>query len=257
MPFKNYAAVTDVGLHRNNNEDAYLANPYKGLWLVADGMGGHASGEVASSIVASTIESSVKDGLALPDAVQRAHFAVLDAAASGIGGQGMGSTVVALKSLDNHYEISWVGDSRAYLWNTQSSKRSCELVQLTSDHSYVQMLYDSGVINADELHNHPEKNIITQCLGSLDLDHVRVDSINGSWQPHQWILLCSDGLNDTVTDQEIASILRDCGENIQTACKQLVKTALDNGGRDNITVVLVSEPGKMLRLFNRIQGNGK
>jgi len=252
MPFKNYAALTDVGRQRNNNEDTCLARPFSGLWLVADGMGGHASGEVASGIVAQTIEVGVKDGLSLNESVQKAHYAVLDAAASGVGGQGMGSTVVALQSQDNQYEISWVGDSRAYLWNTQQHGSPCELVQLTSDHSYVQMLFESGVIGADELHDHPEKNIITQCLGSLDLEHVRVDSLSGEWQANQWVLLCSDGLNDTITDQEIANTLRDSGSDIQLACSNLLQKALDGGGRDNVTIVLIARPNKLMRLVSKL-----
>lgn len=248
MPFKNYAAVTDVGRQRNNNEDTFLAKPLAGLWLVADGMGGHAAGEIASGIVAKTIEAEINNGHPLSKSVQMAHYAVLDAAASGVGGQGMGSTVVALNSQKTEYEIAWVGDSRAYLWNTEQHDNAFELLQLTSDHSYVQMLYESGAINADELHDHPEKNIITQCLGSLDLDDVRVDTMRGRWQPHQWILLCSDGLNDTITDEEIAATLREAGANIQQACSDLVQRALDGGGRDNITLIVISRPNKWVSL---------
>ena len=215
---------------------------------MADGMGGHASGEIASGIVAKTIDDEVNNGESLSKSVQLAHFAVLDAAASGVGGQGMGSTVVALNSQNMEYEIAWVGDSRAYLWNTEQHENACELVQLTSDHSYVQMLYESGAINADELHDHPEKNIITQCLGSLDLDEVRVDTLRGRWQAHQWVLLCSDGLNDTVTDQEIATTLQAAGSNIDQACSNLVQKALDGGGRDNITLILISRPNKWLAM---------
>lgn len=248
MPFKNYAALTDVGRQRNNNEDTFLAKPFAGLWLVADGMGGHAAGEIASGIVAETIEAEISNGHPLSKSVQMAHYAVLDAAASGVGGQGMGSTVVALNSQGTEYEVAWVGDSRAYLWNTGEHENAFELLQLTSDHSYVQMLYESGAINADELHDHPEKNIITQCLGSLDLDEVRVDTMRGRWQAHQWVLLCSDGLNDTITDDEIAATLRDSGANIQQACSDLVQRALDGGGRDNITLILISRPNKWLSL---------
>ena len=250
MQFIRHSAATDVGLQRSNNEDCYLSNPANGLWLVADGMGGHAAGEVASAIASKTIEQSVVDGKSLAEAIQNAHHAILRAAASGEGGQGMGSTVVALLEQGDQYQIGWVGDSRAYIW---SADLEPNLYQLTRDHSYVQMLLDTGAIQESELATHPEKNIITQCLGSLDLDNVDVDIFEGKWEKDDVILLCSDGLTDAVSNDKIRDILAR-SDNVQSAAKTLIQTALDSGGRDNITVSVIASPSSAHRLFQATVG---
>lgn len=241
-----YSAASDVGLQRNNNEDSYLSCPELGLWVIADGMGGHASGEIASAIVSETIKTKVSDGDDLADAIQSSHQAILKAAANGHGGQGMGSTVVALQAINDHYSIAWVGDSRAYLWSPLSAT---PLARITTDHSYVQMLYQTGVISEDELDSHPEKNIITQCLGSIELDTVSVDAIEGEWHRNEWILLCSDGLTDAVPDEVIADILSNTAS-IQTATRDLINSALSFGGKDNITVAVVESPASRRNIFH-------
>jgi protein phosphatase len=237
----NFSAVTHPGLARDNNEDCYLSLPEYGIWLVADGMGGHEAGEVASAIVRDTVKETREKhaSTSLSDSIQASHRAVLEAAARGVGALGMGSTVVALYSHHNEYEVAWVGDSRAYLWtNTADGGR---LEQLTTDHSYVQMLLDSGAITAEELENHPEKNIITQCIGSQELADVRVDMVHGQWQRNQWILLCSDGLSDELDDKAIAQVLCDA-KDTETAADQLLHAALTNGGHDNITLQIIESP---------------
>ncbi len=246
MHFWRYSAATDVGLQRNNNEDSFLSSPELGLWLVADGMGGHAAGEVASAIVSETIKKKISEGSTLADAIQFSHREVLNAAANGHGGQGMGSTVVALLSDGQHYEIGWVGDSRAYLWSPSAAK---SFAQITTDHSYVQMLYQTGVISAAELGSHPEKNIITQCLGSIELDTVTVDTFDGEWHRGDWILLCSDGLSDAVTDHDMADVLTHTA-NIQSAATELINSALKHGGKDNITVTIVECPSPYLNFLH-------
>jgi len=238
-----------VGLQRNNNEDAYFASSSSGLWVVADGMGGHAAGEVASSIVVNTIEREVGNGQPLSEAIQKSHHDILNAANAGIGGMGMGSTVVALRSSGKQYEICWVGDSRAYLFSDSVEDGAPELRQLTTDHSYVQLLYQSGAIKREEIETHPERNIITQCLGSVELSEVNVDQVVGEWTPNSKILLCSDGLNDFVTEQEIKTILSK-HTNIHAASKALVASALDRGGKDNITVSIVCSPNAIQRFFS-------
>lgn len=241
MSGKNYSQATDVGLLRDNNEDAIWSDAKLGLWVVADGMGGHAAGEVASAITVSVISDSIRQGRPLKEAINAAHLAVLDAARDGSGKYGMGSTVVALHSLGNRYEIAWVGDSRAYLWSDRD-KDGFSLQQLTIDHSYVQMLYQSGIISADEMAGHPEKNVITQCLGSMELSELKVDAVEGNWHKFDWILLCSDGLSDTVSDQQICDILHSA-ESTDLAVSALIQAALANGGKDNISVVIVTAPG--------------
>lgn len=235
MRFKSFSQTTHVGLLRENNEDAILSNPKLGLWLVADGMGGHAAGEVASEIARTVIEREVGAGRSLAAAINCAHQCVLQAAADGDGRYGMGSTVVALQSIGNQLEIGWVGDSRAYLWADGA------LSSLTTDHSYVQMLYQSGLISAAEMCAHPEKNVITQCLGSTELDVLKVDTVNHRWQPHEWVLLCSDGLTDGVSDREIEDLLSRAASPA-AAVDALLQAALDKGGRDNISIIVVAQP---------------
>ena len=236
-----YSATTHPGLKRENNEDCFLSLPDAGLWAVADGMGGHEAGEVASAIVRDTLAKQAKTTtpFVLTEAIQRAHQAILQSAEAGVGAYGMGSTLVALSSQKRHYQVAWVGDSRAYLWTPAAD--GGHLARLTVDHSYVQMLFSSGAISAEEVETHPDKNIITQCLGMQELTQVKVDLTNGQWQKNQWILLCSDGLTDELSDAAIAQILED-SPTIFSAVDQLLHEALTHGGSDNITVQIVESP---------------
>lgn len=239
MLSNNFSAATDKGLLRGNNEDSYVGDPDSRLWLVADGMGGHEAGEVASSIVAETVQQSMRDGRELVDSIHQAHQAVLKAAGEGVGAAGMGSTVVALVSGELEYQVAWVGDSRAYLWSPDDTGGTLE--QLSTDHSYVQLLLASGAIAEHEAAGHPDKNVITQCIGSRDLDELQVGSVKGQWQKNQWILLCSDGLTDELGDEVIAQAL--CvARSVSEAVNSLVQRALDRGGHDNVTVLIVESP---------------
>ncbi len=243
-----FSAATHPGLKRDNNEDCFLSDPESGLWLVADGMGGHEAGEVASAIVRDTIAELVHQtaNFSLSEAIQTSHQTILTSAENGIGAIGMGSTVVALFSRNRNYQIAWVGDSRGYLW-TPTAKGGA-LTRLTIDHSYVQMLFVAGSITAEEVESHPDKNIITQCLGMQELTHVNVDTAQGQWQKNQWILLCSDGLTDELSDKIIAQILVE-NNNSQTAVDQLLNKALRSGGHDNITVQIIESPIHGQKLF--------
>jgi serine/threonine protein phosphatase PrpC len=232
-----YGHATHVGLVRDHNEDDYRALPTIGLWLVADGMGGHQAGEVASAIVGDRVSQEVLKGNSLQDAIRAAHRAVIDSARCGQGSPGMGSTVVALRLLGHNYEIAWVGDSRAYLWNGT-------LKQLTRDHSFVQELVDGGAITAEEARNHPHRNVITRAIGHAGLDGSQnkdpllVDLVSGDLHPKDQVLLCSDGLSGEVSDEEIGKILHQDAE-AQDKVDQLIRAALDHGGSDNVTVLLV------------------
>lgn len=236
-----YSAASHPGLIRDNNEDCFLSRPEQGLWLVADGMGGHEAGEVASALVRDTIERETQNNPNIPliDSIQQAHASILNSAEQGIGAPGMGSTVVALKSTSEKYQVAWVGDSRAYLWTP--TRDGGRLEQLSIDHSYVQMLVETGVIRAEDAEFHPEKNIITQCLGMQELTQVRVGLVEQQWQKDQWILLCSDGLTDEISDKNIAQILNESPDCL-AAVDQLLHAALTNGGRDNITVQIIESP---------------
>lgn len=229
-----YGASTDVGNVRDHNEDCYLADPSLGLWLVADGMGGHACGEVASDIVARAIGEAVGNGDELADAVQKAHKAILESAEKGIGKLGMGSTVVAIHVRGNHYKLAWVGDSRAYLWNGR-------LRQISKDHSLVQMLVDTGNITEREAVNHPQKNIIYQNMGAQDIDVINVGVVEGQFYRNQKILLCSDGLSDEISNDEIADALGE-NDNDQQITDNLVSKVLETAAKDNVTVVVVAAP---------------
>lgn len=228
-----FAAATHVGNVRDHNEDSYIADESIRLWLIADGMGGHAGGEIASAIAADVVSSGVAQGLALKDAIQNAHQAILDAVKNGNGKYGMGTTVVAVHiSKDNQYELAWAGDSRAYLWDKG-------LRQISKDHSYVQMLVDMGKILPEEARWHPQKNIITQNLGSEFIETVMADVVTDQLQPGQKLLLCSDGLNDELDDRTIADIIKADGGD-QMIVDTLVNTVLGGSARDNVSVVLIS-----------------
>lgn len=249
MPQPKASPMTHTGMVRTGNEDTFFSDDTLGLWLVADGMGGHEAGEVASAIVSATISGAVRDGIALETAIQFSHQAVLDGGAHGQGARGMGSTVVALQSNPSHqWTLAWVGDSRAYLW-TKIDDHKGELQQISRDHSYVQALLDAGAITEAEAENHPDKNVITQCLGSLETPSVKVDSLSQPWKPRQKILLCSDGLSDEVSDTQIASILNDSPDS-NAAVDALINAALQNGGRDNVTAVIIDAPEAVLTTKN-------
>ncbi len=234
-----YSGASHVGLVRTNNEDTLLCSEALALFGVADGMGGHEAGEVASALAVETVQAAMQAGATLAEAVQQAHKSIVAAANEGRGHWGMGTTLVALHSEGASYRVAWVGDSRAYLWSKQHHQRSFEA--LTIDHSFVQKLYQQGLISAAEMTTHPRKNVITQCLGSMDLAEVTVDEVIRTWQADDWVLLCSDGLNDAVSDQGICDILSEC-DCPEQAVQRLIQAALDNGGRDNISVVVVSQP---------------
>lgn len=226
-----YAAETHRGLVRSINEDCYEADPEIGLWLVADGVGGHAGGEIASELTRATVREVFRRTGDLRAAIAAAHAAVLDAIRRGAGKSNMGSTVVALALHGRDYEIAWVGDSRAYLWDGR-------LTLLTRDHSLVEALLAKGVITQDEAFNHPKRNIITQSIGVTADHELQIDSVSGVLRPGQRLLLCSDGLNDEIREREIAERLAEASSP-QEQVASLLHGSLAAGGRDNVTVVVV------------------
>jgi serine/threonine protein phosphatase PrpC len=224
---------TNVGNVRSHNEDCFRTEPELGLWLVADGMGGHKGGETASAIAADYIVDKIKADNPLEKSIAQAHHAIKKASKEGKGPEGMGTTVVALRVNNNNYEIAWVGDCRAYLWD------GITLNQLTKDHSYVQHLVDTGVISVSESAKHPYQDVLIQALGAADIKDVNVDTLNHELHQNEQILMCSDGLTKEITDKGIADTLAlELDE--QKKVDLLIQTALKNGGRDNITAILVS-----------------
>jgi len=232
--FRTIGYASDVGAWRDHNEDAYRVNRSAGLVLVADGMGGHAAGEVASRVTVDTIEAAVvAEGVDLVSAVARAHGNVLAAGEDGRGCAGMGTTCVACRATAEALEIAWVGDSRAYRY------RSGELEALTRDHSYVQSLVDAGLIEADRADSHPDRHVLARCIGAPELDTGAIDRRTVAVTAGDRILLCTDGLNGELSERGIGQILH-AEHNDQAAAEELVRTAVAAGGQDNVTVIVAT-----------------
>ena len=223
---------THTGLRREHNEDTYYADADLGLWLVADGMGGHEHGEVASALARDTLVQEVSDGAPLARAVQRADAEIIQHSSRKSEALPMGTTIVALRLTGTEYEVCWVGDSRVYMWDGA-------LKQISQDHSYVQELIQQGAITHEQARTHPHRNVVTQALGVTDPQSLRVETLRGTLATGMQILLCSDGLTEEVDDTQIAAILARTDLSAQECVDHLILAALDGGGSDNVTVILV------------------
>jgi len=223
-----FATRTHPGRVHEDNEDVIGVDELRNVWLIADGMGGHSSGEVASAIVRDTILRS--PDLALSEAVMAAHRAVVEAAASNAAYNGMGSTIVALALRNDEAEIVWVGDSRSYLWRAGALKR------MSRDHSFVELLRDRGELDEAEIPTHPQRNVVTQTLG---LGEPVPSTKRFELRCGDWVILCSDGLHDELDDVEISAVLTNSVA-IDDAASRLMDAALAKGGRDNVSVVVVA-----------------
>ncbi len=248
--FISWGARSDVGLVRDHNEDSFLLRTP--LFVVSDGMGGHAAGEVASSIAVDTIGErapGTADDALLGAAVEAANLAVIKGAEDGMGKPGMGCTATAVLVEKDRMAVAHVGDSRVYMLHHGT------LVRITHDHSFVEELVDSGQITADEARTHPSRSIITRALGSdpdMYADHFSLEVNSGDR-----IILCSDGLSSMVPDDEIEAVAVSSATP-QQAADNLVAAALTAGGADNVTVVVVDVLNDGIadalrrRLFRRI-----
>ena len=232
-PFKLVAAgVTDVGRVRDGNEDDFLDQSNRlGLVAVADGMGGHRAGEVASATALEALRAAVASGEPLRDAIEGANDAVLEKSVSDQEFHGMGTTLTAgMLGSDGHLVVGHVGDSRAYL------VRDGELSQITDDHSLVEEMVRSGELTPEQAEVHPRRSVITRALG-ID-PQVEVDEYPIELRPGDRILFCSDGLTTMVRPDEIASILSR-EPDLRRAAQLLVDAANAAGGEDNITAVII------------------
>jgi len=228
-----FGHLSHVGLRRELNEDTYYGDAELGLWLVADGMGGHDSGEVASALARDAIVREVRAGRSLADAILRANDDIIRQSRQRNDNMPMGTTVVAVRvASGGRFELAWVGDSRAYLWNGR-------LRQVSSDHSYVQELIDQGQLTPDQARSHPYRNVVTKALGVTEPDKLAIETVTGELRPGMALLLCSDGLTEEVDDAMIAAALAQKDVSAQECVDHLVAAALDGGGSDNVTAVLL------------------
>jgi serine/threonine protein phosphatase PrpC len=234
------AAMSDVGRLRTNNEDSLLIDEPLGLLIVADGMGGHAGGEVASAMAVAAIAGFVKGSLAAPRPTD--HTAALLQAAIRTADEaiwshahvhpellGLGTTVIVALCEADQVHIAHVGDSRAYLLHHG------ELRQLTEDHSVVAQLIKAGQLTRRKARSHPLRHQITRSLGRRE---AVADLQCISWQRGDYMLLCSDGLTNMVEDRYIGELILGDNTDVLTACEALVARANANGGHDNISVIL-------------------
>jgi protein phosphatase len=240
-PQVNYtcAGRTDVGIIRSGNEDNYLMVPDRGVFIVADGMGGHAAGEVASEMAVRIIARELRNNKGVTDAeaAERMRHAIIEANSAIFqrtlnehDKRGMGTTATAMVIIGTHYLIGQVGDSRAYLL------RDGTFVQLTKDHSYVQEQVDAGYLSPEEARTHPYSNVITRCVGA-NVD-VSPDVYAGVLRPDDLYLLASDGLTGMIEDGDLHSILF-TNRDPQEIVGELIDEANRRGGLDNITAILI------------------
>lgn len=227
----NWGACTDVGLVRRVNEDS-KCHEYP-LFAVADGMGGHSAGDVASALAIETLSERMSHSESLSDAVRAANKAIFRRASQEPELSGMGTTLTAMMAGDTSAQIAHVGDSRAYLL------RGGDLTRLTQDHTVVGRLVQQGRIKPEDADRHPQRSYLDRALG-VDSD-VEVDVYVLDFKPADRVLLCSDGLFGMIDDDLIASVLTD-QEDPQRAAEQLCAEAVKAGGNDNVTVVIVDFP---------------
>jgi len=238
--------VTDVGRNREHNEDAISWDMKMGLVLLADGMGGHNAGEVASALAVDSVRTSLSDVVtpeivgsgivnysdAVRDAVDFANQEIHEQSQERPECAGMGTTMAVALFLENRVVFAHVGDSRIYRF------RGNELTQVTSDHSLVQEMIDNGYLSEEEAQLSTSRNLITRALGIAE--EVEVDICEEMTQVGDIYLLCSDGLTDMVPDKEIQAILTSDHADMESAAQMLVDMANEKGGTDNISVVLAA-----------------
>lgn len=225
---------TDVGMVREINEDACLERPDIGLWVVADGMGGHTAGDVASGMICESL-GEITPGPELPDLIDEVERRLLEVnanlreIASKKEAQTIGSTVAAMIALDRHAVCVWAGDSRVYRC------RAGQIVQVTQDHALVEELVEKGILTREQAVSHPQGNLVTRAVGATD--NLKLDMEIVELQPGDVFVLCSDGLDKEMEPDEILEVVE--RENDRSLSDMLVDLALSRGSRDNVTVVTV------------------
>lgn len=233
-----YFEISNTGRVRSNNQDCVLADEHVGLWIVADGMGGHTGGAEASRIACEAVSEGVVHGMPLRDAFEVAHSRVRSAQEDDPSLHDMGTTLVAIREHGDGYELAWVGDSRIYRYNTDGGEFEC----LTRDHNVAGRLLESGRITRDQAREHPQRHVLTDCIGQREglptIESSRID-----WRSGDRLLLCSDGLNGELSDAEMKQSLCDL-RSPRDAAEKLAEQALEAGGRDNISLIILDAPEK-------------
>lgn len=229
-------AASDVGRVRKVNEDAYFVRPPAGVWTVSDGMGGHEAGRFASASVVEalqTVEPNETAAGLLGDCERRLTLAnqILRRVAHDRGIEIIGATVVILLIHGRNRACIWSGDSRIY------RIRGGVIEQLTRDHSEAEELVSRGIMTREEVRHWPRRNVITRAIGVTD--DLEIDIVDGTVEPEDVYVLCSDGLTGHLTDEEICAVAGNGDIDIQTAADRLIQTTLERGAKDNVTVVLV------------------
>lgn len=224
---------SDVGLLRELNEDRFLVKSESGMFVVADGMGGHDAGEVASTSIVEHLKS-IGIPSSAPDLKARFEDRVLMAnreirALASSNGSTIGSTLAALLAFERQYACIWVGDSRIYMLHNG------KLSQLSRDHTEMQDLLDRGLLTPEEAAAWPRRNVVTRAIGAVD--DPALDIAHGRIHAGDMFVICSDGLTAHVADDEIGSTIAD--KSAEEGCASLIKLALERGGTDNVTVVVV------------------
>jgi len=231
-----YFQITNTGRIRQNNQDRILADEQLGLWIVADGMGGHAGGEEASRLACEAVNEGVIHGMPLADAFEVAHSRVRSAQEDNPSLHDMGTTLVAVREHEGGYELAWVGDSRVYRYNSRHPEFQC----LTRDQNIAGRLLETGRITEDQAREHPQRHILTDCIGQREglptIESTRID-----WREGDRLLLCSDGLNSELSDAEMKQWLGDLSSP-RGAAEKLVEQALEAGGKDNISLIILDAP---------------
>lgn len=228
-----FGHATHAGLHRSRNEDTCHADAGAGLFLVADGLGGHHHGALAAALARDSIIGDVARGATLAEAVHRADRALIAHPEHSAKGHPMGTTIALLRLSPSGFEAAWVGDSRIY------RVLHGRLERLSHDHSEVQERVDSGQMDETQARRDPRRNVVTQALGVTAPDDLQIGQQRGPLAGSSCFLLCSDGLTEELDDASIAEHLGRTDLAAQECVDHLVLDALEAGGRDNITAVLV------------------
>lgn len=225
-------AISQVGKIRSLNEDDYSCDDKSGQWIVADGVGGHACGDVASKLAIKVTNDSLARGMDLKQAISKAHQEVLAQVSQNPEQSGMGTTLVAAQLSNNAFNLAWIGDSRIYQYQVKS-----QLQQISIDHSLVQELISRNVLTEQEAMSHPQRNVINRSIGMAQ-NSIDIDEINFTPQHSGYLLLCTDGVSDYVNYNQLQSFF-ETSNSIEKIAKLITDAVLDTEAGDNFTFILV------------------